>query len=114
MLGGHEQRDGKSLPGLAAFIRNAFRSRADRVDTHIAENALATGGADILVLAEENSEIEVASTLQVVEFRSERQRVWGATVEHRLRAAPGGWKIARKRVDLVNSEGELDGIAILF
>jgi 3-phenylpropionate/cinnamic acid dioxygenase small subunit len=70
--------------------------------------------ANVTVLAEENSEIRVASTLQLVEFRNERQRVWGALVEHLLRRTTGGLRIARKRVDLVNSEGELDGVAILF
>ena len=69
---------------------------------------------NIMVLSEKNSEIKVASTLQLVEFRSERQRLWGSLVEHRLRREPGGFRIAHKRVDLVNSEGELDGVAILF
>ena len=69
---------------------------------------------NVMVGAEENSEVDVASTLQVVEYRGERQRLWGATVLHRLRRAQGGWMIASKRVDLVNSEAELDGIAILF
>jgi 3-phenylpropionate/cinnamic acid dioxygenase small subunit len=69
---------------------------------------------NVMVGAEENSEVDVASTLQVVEYRAERQRLWGATVLHRLRRAQGGWMIASKRVDLVNSEAELDGIAILF
>ena len=59
-------------------------------------------------------ELQVQSTLQLVEFRNEKQRVYGALVEHRLRKANGSYKIAHKRVDLVNSEGELDGIAILF
>ena len=62
----------------------------------------------------ENDEITVHSTLVLVEFRSEKQRVWGALVEHRLRPAGDSFRIARKRVDLANSEGELDGIAILF
>ena len=62
----------------------------------------------------ENDEMTVHSTLVLVEFRAERQRVWGALVEHRLRRAGDGFRIAHKRVDLVNSEGELDGIAILF
>jgi 3-phenylpropionate/cinnamic acid dioxygenase small subunit len=62
----------------------------------------------------ENDETMVHSTLVLVEFRSEKQRVWGALVEHRLRRAGDSFRIARKRVDLVNSEGELDGIAILF
>lgn len=59
-------------------------------------------------------EVRVQSTLQVVEFRNEKQRIYGALVEHRLRRVNGSFKIAHKRVDLVNSEGELDGIAILF
>jgi len=62
----------------------------------------------------EKDEFEVHSTLVLVEFRSEKQRVWGALVEHRLRRTGESFHIARKRVDLVNSEGELDGIAILF
>jgi hypothetical protein len=50
----------------------------------------------------------------MVEYRAERQRLWAATVEHRLRRTAGGLRIAAKRVDLVNSEAELDGIACLF
>ena len=69
---------------------------------------------NVAVLDNSPSEVLVSSSLVLVEFRSEKQRVWGALVEHRLRRAGDSWKIARKRVDLVNSEGELDGIAILF
>lgn len=60
------------------------------------------------------SEQRVSSTLVVVEFRQERQRVWGATVEHCLRATADGLRIVSKRVDLVNSESDLDGIAFIF
>jgi 3-phenylpropionate/cinnamic acid dioxygenase small subunit len=67
-----------------------------------------------IIAAAEGAETRVHSTLQVVEWRNDRQRLWGALVEHRLRPSGGGFKIAHKRVDLVNSEGELDGIAILF
>jgi len=67
-----------------------------------------------VVVEEANDEVRVSSTLQVVEFRNEKQRLYGALVEHRLRPVNGSFKIAHKRVDLVNSEGELDGIAILF
>ena len=69
---------------------------------------------NVVLLEAGDGAARVASTLQVIEFRAERQRIWGALVEHRLRRTPGGWKIAHKRVDLVNSEAELDGIAILF
>ena len=69
---------------------------------------------NVMVVSDKNSETTVTSTLQVIEFRNEKQRLHGALVEHRLRRANGSFKIAHKRVDLVNSEGELDGIAILF
>jgi 3-phenylpropionate/cinnamic acid dioxygenase small subunit len=67
-----------------------------------------------VMVEDDKDEVRVRSTLQVVEFRNEKQRLHGALVEHRLRKANGTFKIAHKRVDLVNSEGELDGIAILF
>jgi 3-phenylpropionate/cinnamic acid dioxygenase small subunit len=67
-----------------------------------------------IMVEDGKDEVKVHSTLQLVEFRNEKQRLYGALVEHRLRRMNGGFKIAHKRVDLVNSEGELDGIAILF
>ena len=69
---------------------------------------------NIMVSSESDSEVRVASTLQLIEFRNEKQRLYGALVEHRLRRAGDGFRIAHKRVELVNSEGELDGIAVLF
>jgi benzoate/toluate 1,2-dioxygenase beta subunit len=62
----------------------------------------------------EKDHLKVQSNLILVEFRSEKQRLWAALVEHHLRRAGDSFRIAHKRVDLVNSEGELDGIAILF
>jgi benzoate/toluate 1,2-dioxygenase subunit beta len=69
---------------------------------------------NVMVLSEDDGEIRVASTLTLIEFRSERQRVWGALVEHRLRREGDAFRIAHKRVELVNSEGEIDGVAVLF
>ena len=69
---------------------------------------------NIMVLSEDPTEVHVSSTLLVAEFRAERQRLWSALVEHRLRPAGGSFKIAHKRVELVNAEGELEGIAILL
>src|SRR4249920_2281723 len=42
---------------------------------------------NVVVLSDEGGEIRVSSTLTLVEFRNEQQRVWGALVEHRLRRA---------------------------
>ena len=56
----------------------------------------------------------VKSTLAVIEFRNEKQRLWAGLVEHQLRRERDSFRIARKRIDLVNSEGELEGISILL
>jgi benzoate/toluate 1,2-dioxygenase subunit beta len=69
---------------------------------------------NVMVGEEVKNELKVSSTLQLIEFRNEKQRIYGALVEHRLRRMNGGFRIAHKRVDLVSSEGELDGIAVLF
>ena len=70
--------------------------------------------SNIVPLGEANGALRIVSTLTVVEFRNEKQRVYGALVEHHLRRNGDTFAIAHKRVDLVNSEGELDGIAILL
>ena len=69
---------------------------------------------NVVPLGEANGDLRIGSALTVVEFRNEKQRVYGALVEHRLRKKGDTFRIAHKRVDLVNSEGELDGIAILL
>ena len=69
---------------------------------------------NVVELGRSSGELRIGSTLTVVEFRHEKQRLYGALVEHRLRPQGDTFRIAHKRVDLVNSEGELDGIAILL
>ena len=69
---------------------------------------------NISVADKTENQVLVNSTLVVTEWRNEKQRLWSGLVEHRLRRSGESWKIAHKRIDLVNSEGELDGIAILL
>ena len=70
--------------------------------------------SNVMVLKESPKEVVVGSALTLIEFRNDKQRLYGALVEHRLRRKGDAFEIAHKRVDLVNSEGELDGIAILL
>ena len=70
--------------------------------------------SNIVQLGEANGELRIGSTLMLVEFRNEKQRLYGALVEHRLRKSGDTFRIAHKRIDLINSEAELDGIAILL
>jgi benzoate/toluate 1,2-dioxygenase beta subunit len=69
---------------------------------------------NVRIVADDGEHLITASTLVMVEYRQERQRVWAGLVEHRLRRADGQLRIAAKRVDLINSESELEGIVALF
>jgi len=69
---------------------------------------------NVRVLEADGRDVRVGSTLVLVEYRRERQRVWSAIVEHRVRRSVEGLRIAAKRLDLVNSEAELDGIVCIF
>jgi 3-phenylpropionate/cinnamic acid dioxygenase small subunit len=69
---------------------------------------------NVVVVEDKKNLLTVKSNLILFEFRNEKQRIWGALVEHHLRRAGDSFRIAHKRVELANSEGELDGIAILF
>ncbi len=60
------------------------------------------------------AEIDVHSTLVLFEYRKERQRMFAANVTHKLVTINGEYKIRHKRIDLINSESELDGIAFFF
>ena len=68
---------------------------------------------NVQILESDDTGLRIASTLVLIEYRLERQRTWGALVLHHLRRTPEGLRIASKRVDLVNSEAELDGIPFL-
>lgn len=70
--------------------------------------------SNVRLVADDGLHVTVASTLLMVEYRQERQRVWAALVEHRLRRTDGVLRIAAKRIDLVDSESELGGIVSLF
>jgi 3-phenylpropionate/cinnamic acid dioxygenase small subunit len=70
--------------------------------------------ANVQMLSEGEGELQIASTLALFEYRLEVQRTWAALVEHRLRWVNGELRIAAKRVNLINSEAELPGIAFLL
>src|SRR5205823_2709324 len=52
---------------------------------------------NVIVAQEKDGEVRVESTLQLIEFRNEKQRLWGALVEHHLRRSGDSFKIAHKR-----------------
>ena len=54
------------------------------------------------------------SKLLMVEFRLDHQRLFAGTCLHRLVRAAEGFRIEWKRVDLINSDGVLEGLVIPF
>jgi 3-phenylpropionate/cinnamic acid dioxygenase small subunit len=63
--------------------------------------------------ADENAQI-VRSKLLMVEFRLDSQRLFAGTCLHRLIQTQDGFRIAWKRVDLVNCDGLLEGLVVPF
>lgn len=68
------------------------------------------------VTVERTADGFTARSMQLVaEYRVNRLRQYHASVRHDLRRTPsGGFEIALKRVDLVDSEGEHRGIAVII
>ena len=54
------------------------------------------------------------SKLQMIEYRRDRQRLFGATVRHGLARRGDAFAIRWKRVDLVNCDAVLDGLSVPF
>ncbi|MBK18674.1 MAG: hypothetical protein CMM52_07540 [Rhodospirillaceae bacterium] len=59
-------------------------------------------------------EILVYSTLQMMEFRLDKQTSYGGRAQHLLREKDGGFELAWKRVDLINCDGVFEPLAIPF
>lgn len=69
---------------------------------------------NIVVESVAGAEIEAASNLMMAEYRDDDQRVFAASVRHRLRREPVGIRIAMKRVDLVNCDAAHGPMSIPF
>ena len=64
---------------------------------------------------EEGGILTVSSSQIMLEYRNRGgfeadQRVFGGRVTHRLRQMEGAWRIAHKRIDLINAEGAFNAM----
>jgi 3-phenylpropionate/cinnamic acid dioxygenase small subunit len=59
-------------------------------------------------------ELRVVSNFLVFEARLDRERILGGEYEHVLRHADGGWRIAFKKVTLVNNNAPLGNLTFLL
>src|SRR5215510_4476369 len=57
-------------------------------------------------------EFVVSSTVIMVEYRDDAQRVFAGRQHHRLRLIGGSFRIVQKRVDLINCDSAFEAIAV--
>ncbi len=69
---------------------------------------------NLAVTGRDGDAIVVRSKFTMVEYRRNAQRVFAGTYIHRLVPAGGSFRIASKRVNLVNCEAELGGLVVPF
>lgn len=58
------------------------------------------------------TDIVVTSSMIMVEYRQDRQRMFAGRQYHRLRPADDSFRIVHKRVDLVNCDGPFEPMAV--
>src|SRR5690348_11427740 len=67
---------------------------------------------NVTVDAGESGEVAIRSNLLMVEYRLDRQRIFAGRQQHRMRFENGSWRVAMKRVDLVNCDSAFEAIAV--
>jgi len=72
------------------------------------EGAASDGGTN------PRADLVVRSTVHILEFRKEDQRMFGGTARHWLRRDGSDWKIAMKRIDLINCDAPMEGIQLFL
>ncbi len=60
------------------------------------------------------ADLVVRSSLHVLEYRKEDQRMFGGTVRHWLRRDGTDWKIALKRIDLINCDAPMETVQLFL
>ena len=104
--------------------RELMKTRIDRLEhprihiqtppsrtVHIVGNITVAGG-DAVPLHSPNGEFVVTSTFMMVEYRDEAQRVFAGRQHHVLRNSGDSFKIAHKKVELINCDSAFEAMAV--
>jgi 3-phenylpropionate/cinnamic acid dioxygenase small subunit len=99
--------------------RELMKTRVERLEhprIHIqtppSRTAHVVGNVTIAEADDDAGEYVVSSTVIMVEFRDDRQRIFAGRQTHRLRRAAENFRIVQKRVDLVNCDAAFDAMAV--
>ena len=99
--------------------RELMKTRVDRlehprihVQTPPSRTAHLIGNIVVEEADEAKGEYLIGSTVIMVEYRDENQRVFAGRQSHRLRREGAGLRIVHKRVDLVNCDSAFEAMAV--
>ena len=99
--------------------RDLMKTRIDRLDhprihvqTPPSRTAHLVGNVILDEADDAKGEYTVSSTVIMVEYRDDNQRIFAGRQIHRLRRTTDGFRIVQKRVNLVNCESAFDAMAV--
>jgi benzoate/toluate 1,2-dioxygenase beta subunit len=99
--------------------RDLMRTRIERlehprihVQTPPSRTAHLVGNVTVDEADAATGEYVVGSTVIMVEYREDRQRLFAGRQQHRLRRDGDGLRIVQKRVDLINCDGAFEAMAV--
>ena len=99
--------------------RDLMKTRIDRlehprihVQTPPSRTAHLVGNVVVEAADDARGEYVVGSTVIMVEYRDEHQRVFAGRLVHKLRRTADGLRIVQKRVNLVNCDAAFDAMAV--
>jgi 3-phenylpropionate/cinnamic acid dioxygenase small subunit len=115
------QKDPKSCVSLMYDDRRLLETRVRRLAKgllHSQQPPSRTSRTVANVTVEEGDSpavgLTVRSKLLMAEFRRDTQRFFAGTSWHRLKGEAGDWRIAWKKVELINCDGVLEGLIAPF
>ena len=99
--------------------RDLMKTRIDRlehprihVQTPPSRTAHLVGNVVIEQHDDGRGEFAIGSTLIMVEYRDDAQRLFAGRQSHRLRRHGDSFRIVQKRVDLINCDGAFEAMAV--
>jgi benzoate/toluate 1,2-dioxygenase beta subunit len=99
--------------------RELMKTRVDRlehprihVQTPPSRTAHLIGNVIVEQADASKGEFVVGSTVIMVEYRDEAQRIFAGRQHHRLRRDGAGFRIVQKRVDLINCDSAFEAMAV--
>ena len=117
-----------SVPGQASPFdqaslfyddRDLMRTRVERlehprihVQTPPSRTAHLVGNVLVEQADEAKGEYVIGSTVIVVEYRDDAQRIFAGRQHHRLRRDGASFRIVQKRVDLINCDSAFEAMAV--